>query len=279
MKLIIGCGYLGSRVGALWRADGQRVLATTRSRHAELSALGLEPVRCDVLDPESCKTLPEVKTVLHCVGFDRRGGASMRDVYVRGLENVLAGLPKPGRFLYVSSTSVYGQSGGEEVDEDSATEPGSDNGRIVLEAEQVLRRICPDAVILRFAGIYGPGRNVARQNIEKGLPLEGDPERWLNLIHVDDGAAAILAAEKHAWPGEIYNVSDGHPARRREYFEHLAKVLGLPAPRFCPVTQEGGPNRRIGNRRMCQELGFSPRFKCYKDGLSYTPAPPRLECP
>lgn len=258
MKLIIGCGYLGIRVAALWRKEGERVVATTRSRMVELRALGIEPIACNVLDPESCRSLPQADTVLHCVGFDRGSGAGMREVYVRGLENVLANLPKPKRLLYVSSTSVYGQSGGEEVDEDSATEPEAENGRIVLDAEQLLRRFFPEAVILRFAGIYGPGRDFTRQAIAKGGPLEGDPDRWLNLIHVEDGAAAILAAEKDARPGAIYNVSDGHPVRRRDYYDFLASQMNLPPPRFAGRDGRHVPNRRISNRRLRDELGFSP---------------------
>src|SRR5256886_16983899 len=82
----------------------------------------------------------------------------MRAVYVDGLRNVLSRLRAPRRFLYVSSTSVYGQRDGEEVDETSATEPVEESGRVVLEAESVLRSVCPEAVVLRFAGIYGPGR-------------------------------------------------------------------------------------------------------------------------
>ena len=269
MKLIIGCGYLGRRVAALWREQGLRVFATTRGRGEELRGMGLEPICCDVLDAESCKSLPQVDTVLYCVGFDRGGGAGMREVYVRGLENVLSCLPKPKRFLHVSSTSVYGQTDGEEVDEYSATEPVEENGRIVLDAEQALRRHCPEAVFLRFAGIYGPGRCIGIQTVSKGLPVEGDPERWLNLIHVEDGAAAILAAEERAPAGATYNVCDGHPVRRRDYFEHAARALNLPVPVFtnaAPVMSTS-PNRRISSRKLQEELDFSPRYPSCKEGL------------
>ena len=100
--------------------------------------------------------------------------------------------------MYVSSTGVYGQCHGEEVDEESATEPVEESGRVVLEAERLLHQQLPEAVILRFAGIYGPGRLLRRQAIEAGEVLVGDPEKWLNLIHVADGAAAVHAAEESA---------------------------------------------------------------------------------
>src|SRR3954451_12434504 len=158
--LIIGCGYLGRRLAARCLAEGRRVFATTRSaeRADEFRTAGLEPIVCDVTDPPSLVALPAVSTVIHCVGLDRSASQPMRTIYVDGLRNVLTHLPTPRRFLYVSSTSVYGQRDGEEVDETSATEPVEESGRVVLEAESVLRSVCPEAVVLRFAGIYGPGR-------------------------------------------------------------------------------------------------------------------------
>src|SRR5262245_54807787 len=124
-KLVIGCGYIGSRVAALWQAQGHRVFATTRSsEHAsQLRQLKLEPILCDVTDPASLRQLPKVASVFHGIGLDRSAGQSMRQVYVEGLRNALAALPRPERFIYVSSTSVYGQADGEEVDENFPTEP------------------------------------------------------------------------------------------------------------------------------------------------------------
>lgn len=273
-KLIIGCGYLGRRVAKLWQAAGARVCATTRARPGELQAAGIEPIVCDVLVPDSLKTLPAVSTVLYCVGLDRTAGACMREVFVRGLRNVLDNLPAVQRFLYVSSTSVYGQSAGDEVDENSPTEPEEESGRIVLAAEQLLRARLPKAVILRFAGIYGPGRLLRRQAIEKGEPIVADPQRWLNLIHVEDGAAAVLAAEKWAAPGSIINVCDGHPVRRREFFTLLAHLLAAPEPRFqvpdsaAPHPPHEKTNRRISNRKLCDELHLKFRFPTWREGLT-----------
>src|SRR5436190_20067927 len=159
-KLVIGCGYLGQRVAALWRAQGQRVFAAPRSagRAAAMRAAGLEPILCDVLDRGSLQALPAVTSVFHGIARDRSAGHSMREVYVDGLANVLSALRLCDRFLFVSSTSVYGQTNGEEVDETAATEPLEESGQIVLEAERLLRSRLPQAIILRFAGIYGPGR-------------------------------------------------------------------------------------------------------------------------
>lgn len=84
-KLVIGCGYLGRRVAALWKEGGHHVFATTRNtRHAQdLQQARLEPVVCDVLDVESLKALPRVESVVYCVGFDRQAGVPKREVYVQ----------------------------------------------------------------------------------------------------------------------------------------------------------------------------------------------------
>jgi len=227
-KLVIGCGYLGRHIAALWRAQGQRVLATTRSttRADEWRTLGLVPIVCDVLDLGSLGALANVESIAYCIGLDRTTHISMRRLYVDGLANVLIALKQaPPRFLYVSSTSVYGQTGGEEVNETSSTEPLEESGKVVLEAERLLRSRLPSAIILRFAGIYGPGRLMRARAIIAGEPIIGDAEKWLNLIHVDDGAAASFAADERATSGSIYNVSDTRPVRRRVFYTKLAEVL------------------------------------------------------
>jgi len=139
-RLIIGCGYLGCRVAARWRDAGLRVAVLTRSgqRAESLRNEGFSPVVGDVTDPQSLATLPAAETVLYAVGYDRSAAPSKRQVYVAGLKNVmdrLAGM-QPKRLVYISSTSVYGDRGGEEVDETAVPRPDSPVGRARLEAER-----------------------------------------------------------------------------------------------------------------------------------------------
>src|SRR5262245_41380382 len=134
-KLIIGCGYLGRRVARSWIAQGDTVFALTRSagRASEFRASGIEPIVGDVTDSASLAEFPVVETALYAVALDRGSGKSMREVYVGGLDNVVnrfAG--KVSRFLYISSTSVYGQNSGEWVDEISECRPDSENGHVCL---------------------------------------------------------------------------------------------------------------------------------------------------
>jgi nucleoside-diphosphate-sugar epimerase len=281
IRLIVGCGYLGQRVAALWRQRGERVYATTRRPEGAevLRRQGLEPIVCDVLDPASLRMLPAADTVVYAVGLDRGSGATMRAVYVDGLAHVLEQMPLPGRFVYVSSSSVYGQVDGGWVDETAATEPQEEAGRVVLAAEGVLRRMLSAAVVLRFAGIYGTGRLLRRKTIEAGEPIVGDEQKWLNLIHVEDGARAVLAAAEQARAGELYNICDDLPVRRRAFYAEMARRLAAPPPRFvAPPPEQPTPphekgNRRLANRRMKEELRVVLRYADYRQGLAAS-APP-----
>ncbi|MCE9529665.1 MAG: SDR family oxidoreductase [Planctomycetes bacterium] len=270
-NLIIGCGYLGRRVAKAWLAQGKRVQALTRGNGEELRALGIEPLQGDILG--ALPDFPQAETVLYAVGMDRSSGRSFREVYINGLRNVLDVLPTPTRLIHVSSTSVYGQTNGEEVDEHSPTEPVEENGQIVLEAERLLRSRIPDAMILRFAGIYGPDRVIRRAAIEKGEPLKGDADKWLNLIHVEDGVRAVLAAEERGRSGETYLVADDQPVRRRDFYSFLATLLGAPPAQFEPLgpgqtalPHESG-NRRTRNWKLREELEVALVYPQYQEGL------------
>jgi len=289
-KLIIGCGYLGRRVARRWIDQGHTVFALTRSteRAAEFQASGIAPIVGDVTDPSSLAVIPDVETVLYAVGLDRASGKSMHEVYFGGLENVLNRVAgKVDRFLYISSTSVYGQNDGEWVDESSECRPDSENGQVCLEAEQLLQSRITAANILRLAGIYGPGRLVARvAALRAGLVLEGNPDALLNLIHVDDAVAAILACERIANPGATYIVCDDQPTRRLEYYSLLASLIGAPKPRssVLPPLARGGQggsgevassalnsgsnlNKRCSNRRLHDELHVTLRYPTVRIGL------------
>ncbi|MEZ6046367.1 MAG: NAD-dependent epimerase/dehydratase family protein [Planctomycetaceae bacterium] len=166
-SLIIGCGYLGNRVAKRWLAKGREVVCLTRSasRAESLRQKGLLPLVGDVTQPDSLAPLGErnYETVLYAVGYDRTAGPSKRDVYLSGLQNVLEKVRRRGqRFIYISSTSVYGVSDGSWVDELTQTNPATESGEICLEAEEIVRQTFLDSKvscsILRLAGIYGPDR-------------------------------------------------------------------------------------------------------------------------
>lgn len=217
---------------------------------------------------------------LYCVGFDRTSGRPIRDVYVDGLGVALDRLRgRVSKLIYASSTGVYGGDDGGWVDEDSPTDPRTESGRACLDGEALVRRWGAEssgrAIILRFSGLYGPGRVMRRDAILRGESVVGDPEKFLNLIHIDDAASAVLAGFGHTGSRGLFLISDDRPTPRREFYGQVARSLGAPAPGFrspspgSPESSREGSNKRVSNRRMHSDLGLS---LLYPDILTGVPA-------
>jgi nucleoside-diphosphate-sugar epimerase len=277
-KLVVGCGYLGSRIAAQWRDQGDTVHVVTRSpqRAAQLAADGFRPVVAEVTQPCSLTALPAVSTVLFAVGFDRSAGLPIRAVYVEGLRSVLASLAKSvNKFIYISSTGVYGQSAGELIDEQAPCDPQREGGRACLEAEKALQasRLAAGSLILRLAGIYGPDRIPHQALIAAGEPLPVAADARLNLIHVEDAARIVVELEKKVSPPRTFNVADGHPIRRAEFYRELARLLGAPEPKFAPpiagtsTAERATSDKRISNAALLAQLRFSFNYPTFREGL------------
>ena len=267
VRLIVGCGYVGTRVAARWLANGDRVLAITRTeeRAAELRVAGIEPIVWNWLSRELRAELPPVPlaTILIAVSHSPPPGQLPETAHAVGLENLwcwmrsqeVAVSPNGSaraepRWVYLSTTGVFAPTGSvnhgaEWVDESSAVGPVRPGSIAALGGEDWINKSlsAEDRVILRPAGIYGPDRVPRWQAIRDQKPLEVDPASYLNLIHVDDLVTAILAVADHAAPSALYCVSDGNSPTRREYYEWISQWMGLPLPVFA----EGGelPSREL----------------------------------
>ncbi|MDA1012917.1 MAG: SDR family oxidoreductase [Planctomycetota bacterium] len=281
-RMIVGCGYLGLRVARRWLDQGLTVAATTRTaeRADSFRQLGITPILADVTDAESLRNLPRADVVLYAVGFDRNAGRSKRDVYVNGLRNVLDALqPNAGRFIYISSTSVYGQVHGECVDESSTCEPTSEGGRICLEAENLVRSRCNDVTgtlefnVLRLAGIYGPDRLLRRiEQLRSAESIAGSADAYLNLIHVDDAVSVVLACAEQWAAGRTFLVADGNEGTRGDYFRALAETLDVPPPTFddASTARHGtGQNKLCINRQMLEQLRVRLQYGDLRIGIQH----------
>lgn len=278
VKLVIGCGYLGMRVARAWLAHGDTVYATTRSsaRADEWRASGIRPLVADVTDRASLASLPSADTVLFAVGYDRAAGKPIRDVYVQGFQHVLDQLPATtGRVIYISSTGVYGTCAGDWVDETTECRPLREGGQACLAAEQLLAThpLGARSVVLRLAGIYGPGRIPRVAALQAGEPIDAPAEGYLNLIHVKDAVEIVRAAERLTTLPELVVVSDGSPVVRSEYYAELARLVGAPPPRFVapaadsPAAARASSDKRISNLRMQQRLNVLLHYPSYRTGL------------
>lgn len=269
IRVVVGCGYLGERVARRWVGDGARVIGVTRRplRAAELAAAGIEPAVIDVaaVDPgweALFRTAGCPATVFWSVGFDRTAGLTHRDIHVAGLRKLLDALAagcgaSAPRVIFSSSTGVWGDERGGVVDEATPPHPGREAGRVLLEAETLLRthRIGPGTA-LRFAGLYGPGRLPRLDDLRAGLPIAADPDSWLNLVHVDDAADVVQALAVCAAPRPLYVVSDGRPVRRRDWYGRLAALTGCPEPRWDPsAPRSRGADKRVDPTLLLGDLG------------------------
>jgi nucleoside-diphosphate-sugar epimerase len=277
VKLVIGCGYLGSRVAQRWRARGNEVAVLTRStqRARQFADQGFQPIVGDVTDSRSLADLRQLplETVLIAVGHDRASANSRRAVYVDGLRNTLNSLPTGlHRLIFASTIGVYGQSDATWLDENSACQPATEGGRLFLEAEDILHSHAfgPRSFVLRLAGLYGPGRIPRRQELIAQAPIPAIPDAFLNLLHVDDAARAVLAVEEQTQPPRTYVLSDGCPVTRHDYYEEVARLLGAPTPQFGnPLPGgRGGGNKRLNTTRFKCEVRFEFLFPTFKQGLA-----------
>ncbi len=265
-RLVVGCGYLGTRVARRWLAAGDRVFGITRSpaRAAELAAIGITPVVYDVTaapgspQVQSLHSLPAFDTVFWAVGFDRSSGTTHRDVHVHGLARLLKALAGSPRVILSSSTGVWGDEGGGVVNEVTPTNPSREAGQVLVEAESLLRTHPQGpGVALRFAGLYGPDRLPRLDDLKAGRPIAADPDSWLNLIHVDDAAAVVCAVAAAAAIEPLYVVSDGHPVQRRDWYGHLAAITGSPPPAWDPsMPRTRGADKRVDPALLFRDLSI-----------------------
>jgi nucleoside-diphosphate-sugar epimerase len=186
------------------------------------------------------------------------------------------------RIVYLGTTGVYGDCGGDWVDEDRPVRPSVDRARRRWDAETRLRdwsaHTGGELVTLRVAGIYGPGR-LPLERLRSGQPMVAqDDAPWTNRIHADDLAAVCVAAMERGRSGAVYNVSDGNPGNMTDYFNSVADAAGLPRPPVIRMADAGGrlseglisylrESRRLSNRRMLDELGVVLRYPTLEEGL------------
>lgn len=284
--LVAGCGYLGLALGARLTRLGHVVDGLRRpgGDPQPLFAAGIHPLFADLSSAASLSQLPATPWdgIVYCAAPAEGTETAYRAVYVDGTRRLLENLAHSrasGRrpFVFVSSTAVYGQTDGSAVDEDAATVPADFGGRILLEAEAQVRESAGAGllpVVLRAAGIYGPGRNRLGAFLRGEARIPGDGRRWMNLIHRDDLASAILQvlAGQGRETGAVYNIADDHPPTGLEFHQWLAEQLALPVPAFASDTRPAGrrsrtaTNKRVLNARARRELGWQPAYPDFRTG-------------
>jgi nucleoside-diphosphate-sugar epimerase len=286
--LIVGCGYVGLPLGAELVKQGHEIFGLRRTGADELKAVGITPLPADITRAESLAGLPrDFDWVVNCVASGGGGAGEYRELYLQGMRNLigwLSGSPLK-KFLYTSSTGVYGQNDGELVTEASPTEPETETAKVLVETEKVLLAAAREknlpAVILRVAGIYGPERGyLLKQYLRNEARIEGRGGRILNMIHRDDLIGVIIAALQNGRAGEIYNALDDEPVTQLNFFEWLSGTLGKDLPPSASADEatsrrRGLTNKKVSNQRLKLELGYQFKYPNFRKG--YTAELQRLQ--
>ena len=272
--LSIGHGYSARALAARLIPQGWRILGTTRSRENfdAIAETGAEPLLWpgDDLSP----LLHEVPNVLVSAGPGPEG-----DPVLLALAEAFAAAAPGLRWVgYLSTTGVYGDHGGDWVDESTPLTPSTRRGAARVQAEGAWAAI-PDLPlhIFRLAGIYGPGRGPFAKVRKGDARRIITPGQVFSRIHVEDIAQALELSLKTPQPGAIYNLCDDDPAPPQDVIGHAAELLGLPLPpavdfeeaEMSPMARSFyAESKRVRNDHAKAALGWQPIYPDYRSGLA-----------
>lgn len=285
--LIIGCGDIARR--ALPELQKRyRVCALARSRQPALEAAGVTLIEGDLDAPASLTSLAGcAERVVH-LAPPAEGGAL--DVRTHNLVAALSpprmsGAMLPHRFVYISTSGVYGDCGGDFVDETHPANPRTARARRRLDAERTLtewgERDAIGIVILRVPGIYASDR-LPLERLRRGTPaLREEEDGYSNHIHADDLAGILVAALESSRARGVYNASDDSQMKMGDWFDLVADRAGLARPPRVSRSESEriiapellsfmGESRRLVNHRMKKELGIRLRYPSVADGVPRT---------
>jgi len=289
--LIVGCGDIGLRAAHALRGR-VRLIALSSSvigqplRLQRLRETGITPLAGDLDAPQTLRRLAGIATrVLHLAPPAREEGASWwRDARTTALVRALARRTLPAALVYGSTSGVYGDCGGERIDESRAVHPHTPRAHRRVDAERAVRWLGRQGVaarVLRIPGIYAPDREggTPHQRLLKGTPvLRYEDDVYTNHIHADDLAQACVAALWRGGKQRVFHISDDSDLKMGDYFDLAADLYGLPRPPRVARDEAQrqlsmqlmsfmGESRRLDNTRMKRELRVTLRYPTVVSGL------------
>jgi nucleoside-diphosphate-sugar epimerase len=284
MKIaVLGCGYVGAEFARQAKAAGHEVLGIVRSEASrdKLRAEGLVAEAFDLYAGDWARLPKQFDAVVYAASTGGGGPEAYALAYDVGVKRALAWARGVGAqaFAFTSSTGVYRQDDGTLVDEESVV-GGAPTADAILGGERaVLASGFAKARVLRFGGLYGPGRHHLVDQLRRGENvIGGRVDHYINYLHRDDAASSVLAALVGGPAGaRVYNVGDGCPVTKEALARWIAERLGQSAPVFDPSAPAGPrvakggrtqPSRIVATGRIRAELGWKPAFADVFAGLA-----------
>ena len=271
--VVAGCGDIGSRVALLLQQQGFLVHGLRRNpQHLPASIL---PIAAD-LGVASCPSdWPQqpIDYLIYAMAAQGRTETDYQQAYIQGQQHVYAWLAQhqqqPKRIIFVSSTSVYGQTDDSWVDEQSQTMPKSWSGQIILDAERCALSCGQPATVVRLSGIYGPKRNMLIRQVRDGYQASG-LHHFTNRIHADDAAsliATIVQADAQGQTVEsVYIGVDNAPVELAEVVTWLQQQLQVSSVPGLELKRRAG-SKRCSNARA-RRLGWEPQYSSFREGYA-----------
>lgn len=274
-----GCGYTARRLAKRFMASGGTVSGTARSPEgvSELKSLSIDAHLFDGSAPLPASTFEGVTDLLCSIPPDEHGNDGVLSLH----KDTLTALLDLRWAALLSTTGVYGDTGGEWVDEHAPLNPMNTRAARRVAAEKVWlawgKEKQTPVQVFRLPGIYGPGRTpFARLRAGKAQRIY-KPNHVFNRIHLDDIVSALLLGMQHPNRGPVFNLADNEPAPADDVLAYAAKLIGLPAPPRVPIDQAAlspmaqsfyAESKRVSTAFAREQLGFVPRFPSYREGLA-----------
>jgi nucleoside-diphosphate-sugar epimerase len=268
--LIVGCGFVGLPLARDFASSGWQAHAITASETSAANLRGESfPVYpLDISEKNNFEVLPvrSFDVVIHCASSRRGDAARYAAVFFAGIQNLIATLVYR-RLIFSSSTSVYPQTDGSWVDENSPADPPRETGRILRRAEDLV--LDSGGTVARLAGLYGPERCAPlKKLLERRAIIEEDGTRIMNMLHQLDAADALLFLARSESTG-LFNVVDNEPVTQIDWFRYVCDRLNTPLPPFGPRDENrkrGWTNKRVSNQKL-RSLGWNPLYATFREGL------------
>lgn len=267
--LLVGCGDIGIPLGLKLVEQGHLVWGVRRtidSLPAEIQGMTADVTEAQSLSPLTQEDFDQVVITLTP---SQRSDEGYRSVYVEGVRNILQHLKGAPFIIYVSSTGVYHHSNGEWVDEACSAKPDSFSGKRLLEAEQLLKADSFPFSVVRFSGIYGPGRNRLIEQVRSLKGVAKEPPVYTNRIHRDDCVGFILHLLNLQMEGkaleELYLATDCEPTSMWEVKRFIAEQLSIAPNQLKPESIHQRKSKRLHNKKM-RATGYDLKYKNYKKG-------------
>ena len=268
--LIAGCGGIGCELGLELIAQGHTVYGLRRET-AELPA-GINPIEADLA--RKLDGLPNnLDYIVYSASAGKYSDSAYYQAYVAGVKHLLDAVKDQAikRLFFVSSTSVFGQSEGEVVTEKSPTANATFSSRRLLEGENLINQCAFNSTVLRFGGIYGPGRNHLMDLVRQGKAhcMEGV---YSNRIHASDCvgmlAHLIHLSEQNKPIDTLYIGVDSQPTLSCDVYEWLAEQLSVAEIEHSDPTEHSRlmrSNKQLSSQKI-RNTGYQLKYPSYQDG-------------